>query len=1044
KKAAKAEVLSAVKLSADKDSVILPGSYYILVTKKKLEVTIKKTPVHEPRPVKIQPMWYKDNALIDIQYLDIGQGLQYSYINSICQDKNGYIWIASDYGLSKYDGTYLTTYTEKEGLPDKIITHITTDDQNRLWISTIKGVCVFDGNSFLQFSDNEKLLSSFSGRIIKDSKGKMWVELEGKGLLCVEGKKFTIYNSYNNFQEVVSPDKVIDENGFLWFNTPGGIINYNNNRYSYFNPGSHILERITAVREDKKGNAWFISYNYGVTKFDGSYFTHYEKKNGLSDNAIISLTVDKMDNVWIGTRYNGLNKFDGSTFTIYTKEQGLSENKIICSMHDGQGNIWIGTAGGGINKLNENGFTEIIPLTEFKNSRIRPIIKDKRGDLWFGTEASELYSFDGSKLTKHLERNINNIQGFRSAIMDKDNNLWFGKHEGGGIYKYDYKQLCYYSTENIESSMLSLFEDNNRTMWMGTSLDGAGAFNGSIINYYNEAFGFSGNRVFVVRQDKKNNLWFGTEEGGLVKYDGKMFTVFSEKQGLFAKSITSITEDEKGNLWLGTLDAGLCKFDTRLKDSTGQGSSFTYYGEKQGLAFNAVWSLKEDANGQIWVGTDNGLSVLVPQKDSAGGNNKSYKVYSFGLQDGLKATDFNLNGVCIDNDNRIWWGTGKALITRDLNTSFNTYKPYSLNIKRIEINDAFCDFKNLSASLKNKIRFDSVAAYQNYPAQLSLPYNFNHLTFHFAAIEWQSPHKIKYSYRLIGSDNKWSNPSSQTTADFRNLSYGAYELQVKAIGESNEWTDAFTYKFSIRPAWWQTWWFKIIAFLLSVFTLFLITRFIYLLRLRKQKAQLEKQLAVQLERQRISAEMHDDIGAGLSGVRLLTELTKNKIKDERASGDMEKIYQSVGDISARMKEVIWSLNAENDNLDNLIHFLVKQVKAQLEHYPAEVKINIPASVPVISVSGEARRNIYLAVKEAVNNIIKHSGTAKVELEITCDEQLKISIADNGKGVNPDSINDAGNGLKNMRQRMKTLGGKMEIKNTNGFIITFEIPLTKEI
>lgn len=1028
KKAALAEVLSVVKLSADRDSLMLAGSYYILVTKKKLEVNIKKIPVHEPQPVKIQPMRYKDNALIDIQYLDIGQGLQYSYINALCQDKNGYIWIASDYGLSKYDGTYLTTYTDKEGLPEKIITHIATDNQNRLWISTSKGVCVFDGNSFIQFSDAEGLLSSLSGRILKDSKGKMWVDLGVKGFLCFEDKKFTVYKSHNNFQEDVSPQMVIGENGSLWFNTPGGIVKYNDNQYNYFSPGSHIFERITGIREDKKGNTWFISYNYGITKFDGEYFTHYEKKNGLSDNAIVSLAVDKMDNVWIGTRYNGLNKFDGSTFTIYTKEQGLSENKIICSMQDDQGNTWIGTVGGGIDKLNENGFTEIIPLTEFKNSRIRPIIKDKTGDLWFGTEASELYSFDGSRLTKRLERNIDNIQGFRSAIMDKDNNLWFGKHEGGGIYKYDYKQLCYFSAENIESSLLSLFEDNNRTLWMGTSRDGAGAFNGSMINYYNEACGFSGNRVFVVRQDKKNNLWFGTEEGGLVKFDGKMFTVFSEKQGLFSKSITSIIEDEKGNLWLGTLDAGLCRFD---------GKSFTYYGEKQGLAFKSIWSLKEDSSRRIWVGTDNGLSVLTPRSDS------TYFLNSFGLQDGLKATDFNLNSVVIDNTNRIWWGTGKALITRNLNQPLTTAKPSSLHINSVEINEQFIDFPHLASILRNKIRFDSIIPYQNAPVNLSVPYNLNHLSFTFSAIEWQSPHKIKYSNRLLGSDNTWSTPSPETKADFRNLAPGSYALQVRAIGDSQKWTDTLTYKFVIRPAWWQTWLFKIIAVLLSAFSLFLFIRFVYLYRLRKQKALLEKQLAVQMERQRISSEMHDDIGAGLSGVKLLTEITKNKLNEKDVTDDIDKIYHSVGDISSRMKEVIWSLNTENDTLENLISFLVQQVKTQLEHYPAALNIHIPDVIPEMAISGEARRNIYLTVKETVNNIIKHSGAGKIDFSITCSNQLTIMIADNGKGLG-ENKNDWGNGLKNMRRRVEKLNGQFKISNENGVTILIEIPLTKNL
>lgn len=1027
--------LSSVALSPNADSIIVDQSNHILFLHEKIDVTSKKIALHEPKPVKIQPMRYKDNALLDIQYLDISQGLAFSYIYAMCQDKKGNLWLGTDYGLCKYDGTYLTTYTEKEGLINNKVNSIAEDKQGRLWIGTYGGVTVFDGNSFLQFADKDGLLAGLTGNIKQDSNGNMWITVETVGMVGYNGDTFIFYRTKSNLGEKVAPGFFVDDKGLCWFLTPKGLIRHKENRFTYFAPGSHILDGIVTAVEDNNGNTWFFSMTHGITKYDGNYFTHYTKENGLSDNPIMSIMVDRNDNLWIGTRYEGLNKFDGNNFTTYNSEYGMPEDKMSCTIEDKQGNIWVGTMGGGVCKLNDNGFTEKIPLGKLNNSRVRPIIKDNLGHLWLGTEGGGLYSYDGVNLVKHIDRNIDNIHGFRSALVDKQNNLWFGEHEGAGFYKYDYKKFRYYISPSKTSSNLSLFEDRNGIIWIGTTREGVVAFNGSSSIYYNESTGFPSNKVFVTKQDKKGNLWFGTEGGGLIKFDGKVFAVFSEKEGLFSNSITSIVEDKEGNLWLGTLETGLCKFD---------GNNFTYYTQKQGLAFNTIWSLKEDAGGQIWVGTDNGLSVLIPQKDTTGSNKKNYAIHSFGLQDGLKSTDFNLNGVCIDNTNRIWWGTGKAIITRDLTIPFASDKPQSLKLSYIEVNDEFVDYRHEADSTKENTSYSNIQPFQNYPQYLTLPYNQNHLTFYFSAIDWNAPHKIKYSYRLLGLDDKWSILSSETHADFRNLFHGDYELQVMAIGESNEWTDALIYKFSIRPAWWQTWWFKIIAAVLTLFTVFVMVRFIYLYRLRKQKASLEKQLAVQLERQRISAEMHDDIGAGLSGVRLLTELTKNKISDGEAAGDMEKIYQSVGDISSRMKEVIWSLNAENDSLNNLVHFIVKQVKAQLEHYPAELKINLPSFIPAIPLSGEARRNIFLAVKEAANNIIKHSGATKVELEITCDEQMKISIADNGKGVNSDAINDTGNGLKNMRQRMKALGGIMEIKNNNGFIIRFVIPLTKEL
>ena len=251
--------------------------------------------------------------------------------------------------------------------------------------------------------------------------------------------------------------------------------------------------------------------------------------------------------------------------------------------------------------------------------------------------------------------------------------------------------------------------------------------------------------------------------------------------------------------------------------------------------------------------------------------------------------------------------------------------------------------------------------------------------------------------------------------------------------------DAVGINLEILPFWYQTWWFLMLIAIVALSIIIFIVRLIYISRLRKQRALLEKQLAVQFERQRISAEMHDDIGAGLSGIRLLTEMTKGKVKDTAASSEVEKIYESVGDISAKMKEVIWSLNTENDELSSLISYIQRQARSWLEHYPCQLTITIPEKIPDLEIDGESRRNIFLTVKEAVHNIIKHSGADKVTINIACDEQLTISVSDNGKGMHVDENSNIGNGLKNMKQRIHQLNGKIFIQNQEGFTLKFEIP-----
>ncbi|MFI5133254.1 MAG: two-component regulator propeller domain-containing protein [Chitinophagales bacterium] len=1018
-----------------------------------IAVTGKTRRMHEPQPVKTSPLRFKDGATSNIQYLDIGQGLGYSFVHCILADRYGYLWFGLDNnGLCKYDGVSITNYTEKDGLPNNNVTAVAEDSAGNIWIGSDGGLCMFDGKNITQYTKKDGLPGDRINSIRIDKKGNIWFHVEEIGYIMFDarlparagtdgndkvgqGKNFSEYTGKKGLPADIISFVYKDSQGAIWFTTNSGMAQFDGKRFIYFSIWKgKAYGTVKEILEDKNGNIWFgTAQGGGLLKYDGKNFTRYSEKQGLSSNGIVSMIEDKRDNFWICTRSNGVNRFDGKNFTAYGIEEGLTSNVISQVIEDKSGNIWFGTAGGGVNKLNEESFLELIKPGYLGNSRVRPIMKDTRGNLWFGTEAGGLYEYDGKSIANYSSIEPLQRNGLRSLLNDKKGNLWFGYTDDGGLYKYDHRQFLHFNMASgiRGDNIMSILEDRNGVIWLGTYGGGINRLNGNTFSYYNEKEKFPSQIVYAILEDKKGNLWFGTVGGGVVKYDGNNFITYSEQEGFYGKAVTSIVEDEEGNLWFGTLGAGLCKFD---------GKAFTYFTEKQGLSFNDVWSLKEDSTGQFWAGTDKGLSLLIPHKDSTTGSKKIYSIYNFGLQDGLKATDFNLHSVCIDNNNRIWWGTGKALITRDLKTSFQPSGPHSLSLQHIEINGQFCDFRNLSDSINKKISFSNTVPFFNYPEDLKLAYDQNHLTFHFSAIDWSVPDKIKYSYRLIGLETKWSNLSEEPTADYRNLSHGNYKFQVKAIGPSQVWTEPFTYSFEIRPAWWQTWWFKAFVILSAALILLYISKLIYLFRLRKQRNLLEKQLAVQYERQRISTEMHDDVGAGLSGIKLLTELAKKKITDKEAADEIEKIHDSVGNISANMKEVIWSLDSGNDTLENTVTFIQKQVRRLLENYPCKLSVDIPDKIPVVTINGNDRRNIYLIVKEAAHNIIKHSGADTVHLSITCDDKMVITLSDNGRGIVAEKDNDTGNGMKNMRRRIQQLNGKFFIKNDKGLTLTFEIPL----
>jgi len=987
--------------------------------------------LHEPKPIKTLPLRFKDNASSNIQYLEVGQGLSYPFVHAILIDKKGYIWFGLvGNGLCKYDGISITNYTQKDGLPDNDVTSLIEDNNGNILIGTINGLGIFDGKKITCLTTKNGFPGNLIDNINKDKKNNIWLSSSEIGYIMYDGEKFIHYP--NKATNTITPF-FEDSHGTLWYETKTGLGKFTENQFINYpikltENGSNGLRMI----EDKKGDLWVASAWYGFFKYDGNSFIRFSDKDGLSDNTLTTLNEDNSGNIWIGTRFDGINKFDGKNITTYQIEDGLTNNAINCAVADNDGNIWCGTDGGGINKLRD-GFKEVVKMDNLGNRRIRPIMKDSAGSLWFGTETGKIFKYDGKTIENYINPNALPLEGVRAMLPDRKGNLWFGYTDNGGLYKFDKKKLTHYTTASGIRGIyiMSIVEDRHGSIWLGTFKGGIHRLQGNTFSYYSESENFPAQNILTILEDKKGNLWFGTKGYGVIKYDGNNFITFSEKEGLFGRDVTSIVEDGAGNLWFGTIGAGLCRFD---------GKSFTYYTEKQGLSFNDVWSLKEDLTGQFWVGTDKGLSLLTPIKDATKKTTANYAVYKFALQDGLKGTDFNLHSVCIDNDNRIWWGNGKALITRDLNIPFTRTVPKSLGLNRIEINGKFYDFRSIADSGKKK-SISNVLPFTNYPQNPVLSYNESHLSFHFSAIDWSAPEKIKYSYRMSGLDKKWSSPSEETMVDYRNLNHGKYKFQVKAIGQSQVWTEPFTYSFTILPAWWQTWWFRALTTIVLLTVAFFICRFMYFYQLRKQRATLEKQLAVQFERQRISAEMHDDIGAGLSGIRLLTEMTKNKVKDEQTAEEINKIYQSVGDISSKMKEVIWSLNTENDNLPNLVAYIQKQARLSLENYPCHLAVEIPEKITDVEIDGETRRNIVMIVKEAIHNIIKHSGADKVNLTINSSHrQLTITIADNGKGIINTQNNTAGNGMKNMRTRIEKLKGKLFIQNKEGLTLIFEIPL----
>ncbi|MCH2236186.1 MAG: SpoIIE family protein phosphatase [Crocinitomicaceae bacterium] len=826
---------------------------------KEIRVKSRKVKTIHPEPIPALPLRYKDAAVINLQYLDVQQGMPSSYVYAICEDHLGNLWFGTSFGgVTRYNGRNFVRYGETEGLGNNRIRSICEDKKGNLWFGTFgSGVTKYDGHNFYRYTEKEGLSNNIVWSILEDSKGQIWFTTEGGGVTkyVIDNKNgvetFTNYTTKEGLSSNDVRAVCEDKEGNLWFGTFEGSI-------SKFTPDSSenggiftnykinnglIANNINSLIQDKENNLWAGTEGNGLIKFDGNHFTIINEDNGLSGNHVLSIKEDRNGDIWIGTFDKGITKFDGHSFTHIDDKNGLSNNRVLSIEEDRNGNLWFGTSGGGLTRYGLNKFEYFTQEQGLSNTIIWSILEDRNNNIWFATDGGGVTKYDGSRFTHFSEEEGLCHNKVRTILEDSDGNLWFGTF-GGGVSKYvpdsteENGYFINYSTEEGLSSnkILKIFEDREKNIWIGTYGGGITIYDGENFNHITQKEGLSHNIVRAILEDDSGNIWISTNGGGITKYDGTHFTHYTEREGLSSNVVWSMLKDDKGHIWIGTQGAGLSKFQPDTKG----GGTITHFSETEGLNNNIIWSILKDNRNNIWTSTERGLNKLIMSEE---GNNSKVKIIQYSRNDGLKGVDFYHNSAHFDSKDRAWWGSGKSLIMLDIGTLGTSNHLPTIQLNQLNINQNYLDYRNLGDGNQELLTFSDIERFQNYPNNLELPHNKNHLTFHYTAIDWAAPHKLKYSYMLEGLSEGWSKPTYENKADYRNIPYGKYVFKVSAIGESGEWSEAFEYEFTIHPPWWHTWWARLLYILTGLMSTLWFVRW-RTTKLRERQKELENEVEI--------------------------------------------------------------------------------------------------------------------------------------------------------------------------------------------------------
>ena len=977
------------------------------------------------------------------------EGLNTYNIKKVLQDKYGFIWLATQDGVYRYDGTNFEPF--RKGSSDEFtireifIPDIALGNDENIYVASFNGGVEAINIRTLKVTHllsqktatEDGLPNLWITKIFCDAKNNLWIG--GKDFLKVYNLDEKKYKSYQEKAELISAINVsfiravngntiaigVDDYGVIFYDINSLKIQSSLQRLENTGPGNITMTDLAMIDD-----SCYISSGSNIFsgKVQNGVWVEGRKLRTslLSDNVINCMKGDD-NKLWVGTN-NGVGNIDLATNKFEpVVNTSIPLNNFIADLFiDNENGLWVSSTKD-LSRMN----LHLSPFSAFKGSKDGSTRLNHIYSL-VPVNNTRLYACgtDGLYLCDLVSKDIKKIKGTAALgiihyVFKVDDDFWLICSDNG---MYGYKPATSVLSKEllwqvypewrpfINNYFNNTIRSGDKIYWASEEQEGLLIWDIRNHTLKQKKAGKTGsggipeNHIHNLKVDKEGFAWI-LFDNSVAKFDLKADSViqllkYEHNNTGFNAGVFFDMYDDGTVLWFGTYGGGINGYNKK----TGK---WTYITELDGLCNNAVYGILPEKDSIFWVSTNNGISRV---------NYITKKCLNYFADDGLQDNSFDEKGV-LSFDRKLFFAGVNGFTAIDLNNYYHTSYSFPVYIKRLEY------IRQNMKVILNNLEWNKI----------KLPEGTTSATIWLSALSYTS-NRPRFSYKIAGFQGEYLPAGDKNKIELNALSYGNYEIDIRYINEKGEFVEgAIGLNLEILPFWYQTWWFRMLVTAVALAIIILIVRLVYVSRLRKQRAILEKQLAVQLERQRISSEMHDDIGAGLSGIKLLTEMTKGKVKDTAASGEVEKIYDSVGEISAKMKEVIWSLNTENDHLSSLISYIQRQARQWLENYPCQLTVTIPEKIPDMEINGESRRNIFLTVKEAVHNIIKHSGADKVTINIACDKQLIISVSDNGRGMHVGENINMGNGLKNMKHRVHQLDGKIFIQNSKGLTLIFEIP-----
>jgi len=943
--------------------------------------------------VTIPSLWAQQYSLRQYTAVD---GLPQSQVNMMVEDKEGYLWIATNGGgLARFDGNEFRVYTTRDGLSSNIIQYLKLDSKQNLWIINPVGIARFNGIQFKKFIP-QGLHSKLTVRRVFEVNDTVFFVNSQRAL----GKIFN--DSVYYWNKPVNKDKLILYTHLM----PGREI------CLYLNDSSFMIKSPQGeyVLNHAKDFDFALSiFNYGSEVWintEKGYFSIDTKSRKFIRRVMdIENTIIQHDSIndvyWTRSSNNLL--MERKVKRKHQIDTILKDVNITQILPDSEGNTWIGTSGSGLYKYYVKDFDK---YGSDKLGSVLALEKGKDGSFWIGTLNKGIWREKDGDLKHYDVGTSNEINVIRS---DNQGTVWVGSYNGLGRYDSKHDRFEWYTREDgISSTYInSLDIDHKGNVWYGTRSNGIGYFNGKDFKNFSLEEGLYSRNVTAIKCfPKLRSVFVGSEFGLSVIKDDSVIRKLPIPE--FASTIlNSINPYKDSLLMLGSAGSGIMFLDP---------VSFKrkIISSQDGLPSDFIYFVASDSDGFVWIGTEQGITKLKLNSQLEIEQNLHY-----GYENGLMGVETNRNAFFLNEEK--YFGLIDGVYQYNELPREGWYS-FPLHLRDIEI------FYGQYAS---RDYADSLSGFFRLPFKPQVPADRNHITFQFNQVDKRYPKSVRFKYYLENFDKTWSQPSSVGSATYSNLPPGDYNFKIVATNNQGSWDKIpLNYSFTVKAPFYQTALFQFIVILLLIGIIVLI----FYLRVRtKINKMMEVERIRQQEqeslRKEIARDFHDEMGNQLTRIINYVSLMKLS-KNGNAVALYDKVEESAKYLYTGARDFIWSIDPGNDELSKLfLHirdFGEKLFEEKGMMYRALNSVNNAVKIPY-GFSREAN----LIFKEAMTNSFNHSGAKNVTFTLKLvDDHYEMKLVDDGKGFDKETLAKM-NGLKNMRTRAERIGGILYIQSRTG-------------